>query len=84
MVGGLNRLVHCITLPQSVNALCHTPAIVAGINGLEAGQSFIIGCAVLLHNAIELTGDFHEPHYFSLLLTMPFIAVTLALLAYNW
>lgn len=30
--------------------------ILAGINGLEAGQTFIISCAVLLHNMIQLSG----------------------------
>lgn len=28
--------------------------ILAGINGLEVGQSFIIGCAIITHNAIEV------------------------------
>ena len=26
--------------------------ILAGVNGLEAGQTFIIACAVLLHNLL--------------------------------
>jgi UDP-N-acetylglucosamine--dolichyl-phosphate N-acetylglucosaminephosphotransferase len=30
--------------------------ILAGINGLEAGQTFVISCAVLLHNFIQLSG----------------------------
>ena len=30
--------------------------ILAGINGLEAGQTFVIACAVLLHNLVELGG----------------------------
>lgn len=29
--------------------------IYAGINGLEAGQSFIIGCFIVIHNIIELS-----------------------------
>lgn len=29
--------------------------IYAGINGLEVGQSFIIGCFILLHNVIEIS-----------------------------
>eukprot|EP00030_Apusomonadida_sp_AF-17_P007712 a842815_39.p1 GENE.a842815_39~~a842815_39.p1 ORF type:complete len:454 (-),score=165.44 a842815_39:541-1875(-) len=58
--------------------------IYAGINGLEAGQSFVIACAVLTHNAIELANS--EPHFhvFSISLMLPFAAVTLALLCYNW
>ena len=31
--------------------------IYAGINGLEAGQSFIIAIAIAIHNIIELTND---------------------------
>lgn len=27
--------------------------ILAGVNGLEAGQTFIIACAVLLHNLMQ-------------------------------
>lgn len=28
----------------------------AGVNGLEAGQTFIVSCAVLFHNLYELGG----------------------------
>ena len=28
--------------------------IYAGINGLEVGQSFIVGCFILVHNVIEI------------------------------
>lgn len=28
--------------------------IYAGINGLEAGQSFVVACAILAHNVHEL------------------------------
>ena len=28
--------------------------IYAGINGLEVGQSFIIGCFIMIHNIIEI------------------------------
>lgn len=34
--------------------------ILAGINGLEAGQTFIISCAVLLHNFMQLGGPAGE------------------------
>ena len=59
----------------------------AGINGLEAGQSFIIGCAVLVHNLIEIVTPnqtVNNNHLFSLLLIIPFIAATLGLLRHNW
>jgi UDP-N-acetylmuramyl pentapeptide phosphotransferase/UDP-N-acetylglucosamine-1-phosphate transferase len=33
--------------------------ILAGVNGLEAGQTLIIACAVLLHNLMQVGG--HRP-----------------------
>jgi len=58
--------------------------IYAGINGLEAGQSFIIGCAVLIHNLCELSGPVGHNHLFSIFLIVPFIFVVLGLLHHNW
>jgi len=58
--------------------------IYAGINGLEAGQSFIIACAVITHNLLELDGAVPQQHLFSIVHMMPFVAVTLGLLIYNW
>jgi len=60
--------------------------IYAGINGLEAGQSYIIGCAVLLHNLIEIKhGSYaRENHLFSAMIMLSFIGVTMALLKHNW
>lgn len=60
--------------------------IYAGINGLEAGQSYVIGCAVLLHNLIEIRADSlsKEHHLFSAMIMLSFIGVTLALLKHNW
>ena len=58
--------------------------ILAGINGLEAGQSFVIGVAIAIHNVIELTGETPLAHVFSLFLILPFIGSTLGLLHYNW
>jgi UDP-N-acetylglucosamine--dolichyl-phosphate N-acetylglucosaminephosphotransferase len=60
--------------------------IYAGINGLEAGQSFVIGCAVLLHNMLEIKGNSlsQENHLFSAMLMLIFVGVTLGLLRHNW
>lgn len=60
--------------------------IYAGINGLEAGQSYVVGCAILLHNLIELarTGGDSPPHLLSAAITLPFVGVTLGLLRHNW
>ena len=58
--------------------------IYAGLNGLEAGQSVVIGLSILMHNIVELNGVFHTNHLFSIFLIVPFIAVTLGLLRWNW
>lgn len=57
--------------------------IYAGINGIEAGQSLVISCAVLLHNIIEFNGPFRDNHIFSMYLIIPFIACTVPLFIYN-
>jgi len=63
--------------------------IYAGINGLEAGQSLVIGVAVLTHNLMMLV-DADNPsvvsdeHLFSAYIMLPFISTTLALLVFNW
>ncbi|KAL4450691.1 hypothetical protein ABPG77_001047 [Micractinium sp. CCAP 211/92] len=64
--------------------------ILAGVNGLEAGQTFVIACAVLLHNLVMLSGPagkdpaVRDGHLFSAYLMMPLVATTLALLTFNW
>jgi UDP-N-acetylglucosamine--dolichyl-phosphate N-acetylglucosaminephosphotransferase len=60
--------------------------IYAGINGLEAGQSYVIGCAVLLHNLLEIRANSlgTENHLFSAMLMLSFVGVTLGLLRHNW
>ena len=64
--------------------------ILAGVNGLEAGQTFIIACAVLCHNFHELaklTSDqvaVRDGHVFSAYLMLPLATTTLGLLVFNW
>lgn len=59
--------------------------IYAGINGLEVGQSFVIGCAVLVHNLIEMEhGGSVDNHLFSAMIMLSFLGVTLGLLKHNW
>lgn len=63
--------------------------ILAGVNGLEAGQTFIIACAVLLHNLLQLSGlspssPTADGHLFSCYVMLPLAAVTLGLLVHNW
>ncbi|KAL3768099.1 hypothetical protein ACHAW5_009156 [Stephanodiscus triporus] len=58
----------------------------AGINGLEVGQSYIIGCAVLFHNLVEIQAhsESRENHEFSAMIMLSFLGVSLALLRHNW
>lgn len=65
--------------------------ILAGVNGLEAGQTFILACAVLLHNIMELQGKpdpaksaVRDGHLFSVYLMLPLASTTFGLLVYNW
>ena len=72
--------------------------IYAGINGIEAGQSFIIACFILLHNVIVSLNSIFiflkeiylgtstqivSQHIFSLTIIIPFIMVTLGLIKHN-
>ena len=59
--------------------------IYAGINGIEVGQSFIVGCFIVIHNIIEirLNKEVVQNHMFSLTIMLPFLFCTLALLRYN-
>nr|WCZ58286.1 GlcNAc-1-P transferase [Paratrimastix eleionoma] len=59
--------------------------IYAGINGLEVSQSIVIACAIVLHNLhqIYVQDVFLTENFFSLTITLPFIACSLALLKFN-
>nr|XP_012629010.1 UDP-N-acetylglucosamine--dolichyl-phosphate N-acetylglucosaminephosphotransferase isoform X2 [Microcebus murinus] len=58
--------------------------ILAGINGLEAGQSLVISASIIVFNLVELEGDYRDDHVFSLYFMIPFFFTTLALLYHNW
>lgn len=58
--------------------------ILAGVNGLEVGQSVIIALSIILFDIIELRGDQFKAHTFSLHVMIPYLATTLALLKHNW
>lgn len=58
--------------------------ILAGVNGLEVGQSVIIAGSVMLFNIVELQGSLYKAHQFSLYFMLPFMATSLALLKHNW
>ncbi|XP_033096759.1 UDP-N-acetylglucosamine--dolichyl-phosphate N-acetylglucosaminephosphotransferase-like [Anneissia japonica] len=58
--------------------------ILAGINGIEAGQSLVIGLSIVLFNCNELAGAWSAAHRFSLYFMLPYCAVCSALLYHNW
>ncbi|XP_022815010.1 UDP-N-acetylglucosamine--dolichyl-phosphate N-acetylglucosaminephosphotransferase [Spodoptera litura] len=58
--------------------------ILAGVNGLEVGQSVVIALSIILFDIIELKGDQFKAHTFSLHIMIPYLATTLALLKHNW
>lgn len=55
--------------------------ILAGINGLEAGQSLIIAASIIIFNIIEMNQDLinRSEHEFSLYIIVPYFATSLAL-----
>ncbi|NXP02555.1 GPT acetylglucosaminephosphotransferase, partial [Thinocorus orbignyianus] len=58
--------------------------ILAGINGIEAGQSLVIAASIIIFNIVELNGDYREDHIFSLYFMIPFFFTTLGLFYHNW
>merc|ERR1719245_2140874 len=58
--------------------------ILAGINGLEVGQSVIIALSIMLFNFGEMDGLLGAYHRFSLFFLCPYVATSLPLLYYNW
>lgn len=58
--------------------------ILAGINGLEVGQSVVIALSIIIFNIIELNGEQSKAHIFSLYIMLPYLTTTMALLKYNW
>ncbi|KAF2489491.1 UDP-GlcNAc-1-phosphate transferase [Lophium mytilinum] len=64
--------------------------ILAGINGIEVGQSLVIACLIVFNDALYLSPFTPYPHpatdshLFSLYLLLPFIGVSVALLMHNW
>ncbi|XP_021231517.1 UDP-N-acetylglucosamine--dolichyl-phosphate N-acetylglucosaminephosphotransferase isoform X2 [Numida meleagris] len=58
--------------------------ILAGINGIEAGQSLVIAASIITFNLVELNGDYQDDHIFSLYFMIPFFFTTLGLFYHNW
>ena len=64
--------------------------ILAGINGIEVGQSLVIAFLLVLNDMLYLSPRLQQPHpaaeshLFSVYLLLPFIGVSMALLKHNW
>ena len=62
--------------------------ILAGVNGLEVGQSVVIAATVIVNNLIQLwrwpSGPLHDNNLFSLYLMLPFLGCSVALMQHNW
>lgn len=58
--------------------------ILAGINGLEVGQSLVIATSIVIFNIIQILNDsVAEKHQLSLYFMLPYIATTSALWNFN-
>ena len=74
----------------AVSIFCtHSINILAGVNGVEVGQSLVIGSFIVLNNILTiLSSSSHSAteslHYFSIFLLVPFLSVSLALFNHNW
>lgn len=67
----------------------HSINIMAGINGVEVGQSLVIACSIAINDMIFIQSASSgapaiETHLFSLYFILPFIGVSLGLLIHNW
>ncbi|KAK6454485.1 tunicamycin resistance protein [Scheffersomyces xylosifermentans] len=68
--------------PNSIN-------ILAGINGLEVGQSVVLAVIFLINDSCYLLSSHiseaaYDSHLFSVIFLIPFLGVSLGLLHYNW
>ena len=50
----------------------------------QVGQSYVIACAVLVHNLLQISSESGSAHLFSVFFLCPFVGTSLALLRYNW
>lgn len=58
--------------------------ILAGINGLEVGQSIVIACSIIIFNVTQILNDsVAEKHQLSLYFMIPYLSTTLALWKFN-
>lgn len=63
----------------------HSINILAGVNGVEVGQTIIIALFVLAHATLGiLRNGPMDQHLFTIYLTLPFLGCAMALLRHNW
>jgi len=65
----------------------NTINILAGINGIEVGQSIVIALCIVANDVLYIMKPGHpatDAHLFSLYFLLPFIGVSLGLLYHNW
>ena len=66
----------------------HSINILAGVNGIEAGQALVIGLSVIANDFLFIFDNPNrvsvEAHLFSLYFIVPFVGVTAGLLWHNW
>lgn len=68
--------------PNSIN-------ILAGINGLEVGQSIVLAVIFLINDfcylfSANVSAAAYDSHLFSAIFLIPFVGTSLALFQYNW
>ena len=81
-LGILFKLYMCLLAIFCTNSI----NILAGINGLEVGQSLIIAATIILYNFIEILNTKEDKIFeniFSLSIILPFFFCSLALFIYN-
>ncbi|KAI8971842.1 UDP-N-acetylglucosamine-dolichyl-phosphate N-acetylglucosaminephosphotransferase isoform a [Mycotypha africana] len=81
-------ILYYIYMAMVIIFCTHSINILAGINGVEAGQSLVIAISVIMNDMLYIfnnpDGASLEAHLFSLYFLIPFVGVTLALLYHNW
>ncbi|KAI9016931.1 UDP-N-acetylglucosamine--dolichyl-phosphate N-acetylglucosaminephosphotransferase [Gaertneriomyces semiglobifer] len=81
-LGGLYYCYMAALAIFSTNAI----NILAGVNGVEAGQALIIGLSIVFNDLLQLHNNPSraDAHLTSLYFLLPFIGVTLGFLKHNW
>lgn len=85
--GSIIELGHFFLVFMGLQSIFCTNAIniLAGINGLECGQSFVIACSLMFFKFYEISrGHEGDNELYAIFMVMPFIGASLGLLRHNW